>query len=155
MARVERRPMTTLPGRARTRRRSAYPSAFRAARIAGAWGAPQYTERMSVPSSETATFLSSPRQMLVGADWRDAQAGERLDVRDPATGDVITSVPAAGAADVDLAVQAARNAFESREWGAARPVDRERWLLKLWPRSPRAMRPTKQPYCSIQLRSRQ
>jgi phenylacetaldehyde dehydrogenase len=57
--------------------------------------------------------------------------GQRLDVRDPATGDVVTSVPAAGAADVDLAVKAARAAFESREWGAARPVDRERWLLKL------------------------
>ena len=69
--------------------------------------------------------------MLIGADWRDAMTGQRLDVRDPATGDVVTSVPAAGAADVDLAVKAARAAFESREWGAARPVDRERWLLKL------------------------
>ncbi len=69
--------------------------------------------------------------MLVGAEWRDAVSGQRLDVRDPATGEVVTSVPAAGAADVDLAVKAARHAFESREWGAARPVDRERWLLKL------------------------
>jgi phenylacetaldehyde dehydrogenase len=69
--------------------------------------------------------------MLIGAGWRDAVSGQRLDVRDPATGDVVTSVPAAGAADVDLAVKAARTAFESREWGGARPVDRERWLLKL------------------------
>ena len=30
-----------------------------------------------------------------------------------------------------LAVRAARAAFESAEWSAARPVDRERWLLKL------------------------
>jgi phenylacetaldehyde dehydrogenase len=69
--------------------------------------------------------------MLIGAEWRDALSGERLDVRDPATGEAVTSVPAAAAADVDLAVKAARAAFESREWGAARPVDRERWLLKL------------------------
>jgi len=69
--------------------------------------------------------------MLIGAEWRDAASGQRLDVRDPATGEVIASVPAAGAADVDLAVKAARTAFESREWGGARPVDRERWLLKL------------------------
>ena len=69
--------------------------------------------------------------MLVGAEWRDAVSEQRLDVRDPATGEVVTSVPAAGAADVDLAVKAARAAFESREWGAARPVDRERWLLRL------------------------
>jgi len=69
--------------------------------------------------------------MLIGAEWREALSGQRLEVRDPATGDAVTSVPAAGAADVDLAVKAARAAFESREWGAARPVDRERWLLKL------------------------
>jgi len=69
--------------------------------------------------------------MLIGGEWRDAVSGRRIDVRDPATGEVVTSVPAAGAADVDLAVKAARAAFESREWGAARPVDRERWLLKL------------------------
>ena len=86
---------------------------------------------MSVPSSATAAFLSSPRQMLIGAEWRDALSGERLDVRDPATGEAVTSVPAAAAADVDLAVRAARAAFESREWGSSRPVDRERWLLKL------------------------
>jgi phenylacetaldehyde dehydrogenase len=86
---------------------------------------------MSVLSSATTGFLSSPRQMLIGADWHDARSGQRLDVRDPATGDVVTSVPAAGAADVDMAVKSARAAFESREWGAARPVDRERWLLKL------------------------
>jgi phenylacetaldehyde dehydrogenase len=86
---------------------------------------------MSVLSDAATTFLSSPRRMLIGGEWRDAASGRRLDVRDPATGEVVTSVPAAGAADVDLAVKAARAAFESREWGAARPVDRERWLLKL------------------------
>jgi len=69
--------------------------------------------------------------MLIGGEWRDAVSGHRIDVQDPATGEVVTSVPASGAADVDLAVKAARAAFESREWGAARPVDRERWLLKL------------------------
>ena len=82
-------------------------------------------------ATAAATFLSSPRQMLIGGDWRDALSGQRLDVRDPATGEVVTTVPAASAADVDLAVKAARAAFEGREWGAARPVDRERWLLKL------------------------
>jgi phenylacetaldehyde dehydrogenase len=82
-------------------------------------------------ATAAATFLSSPRQMLIGAEWRDALSGQRLDVRDPATGEVVTTVPAASAADVDAAVKAARAAFEGREWGAARPVDRERWLLKL------------------------
>jgi phenylacetaldehyde dehydrogenase len=69
--------------------------------------------------------------MVIGGQWVDAADGTRLDVRNPATGEVITTVPAAGRADVDLAVAAARTAFESPEWGAARPVDRERWLIRL------------------------
>jgi phenylacetaldehyde dehydrogenase len=77
------------------------------------------------------TFLGTPRKMLIGGEWRDALSGNRMDVRDPANGQVIATVPSAGANDVDAAVRAARVAFESAEWGAARPVDRERWLLKL------------------------
>jgi phenylacetaldehyde dehydrogenase len=83
------------------------------------------------PGQAASGFLATPRKMLIGDAWRDATSGARLDVRDPATGAVITTVPAAAAADVDLAVQAARAAFDSSEWGAARPVDRERWLLQL------------------------
>ena len=91
---------------------------------------------MSAPQIPTgpgaaAGFFARPRRMLIGADWCDAASGRRLEVRDPATAEVVTTVPAAGAEDVDRAVKAARAAFEGREWGAARPVDRERWLLKL------------------------
>ena len=77
------------------------------------------------------TFLGTPRKMLIGGEWVDALSGNRMDVRDPATGEVITTVPSAGPNDVDAAVRSARTAFESADWGAARPVDRERWLLKL------------------------
>ena len=82
-------------------------------------------------SAATTAFLSTPRPMLIGGDWCEAVSGRRLDVRDPATAEAVTSVPASDAADADLAVKAARAAFESREWSGARPVDRERWLLKL------------------------
>jgi phenylacetaldehyde dehydrogenase len=85
----------------------------------------------AVPGAAAARFLSTSRQMLIGGDWRDAASGHTIDVRDPATGEIITSVPDGGAADVDAAVRAARAAFESAEWGGARPVDRERWLLRL------------------------
>ena len=82
-------------------------------------------------SDAASRFLATPRKMFIGGEWRDAVSGARLEVRDPATGEVISTVPAAEAADVDLAVEAARAAFALREWGAARPVDRERWLLRL------------------------
>src|SRR6478735_402676 len=85
----------------------------------------------ATPGESTVRFLSTPRRMLIGGEWRDAVAGARLDVRNPATGEVITTVPASGKDDVNLAVAAARAAFESQEWGGARPVDRERWLLRL------------------------
>jgi len=85
----------------------------------------------SAVGDAAARFLSAPRRMLIGAEWCDAISGARIDVRDPASGDIITTVPAADAADVDRAVRQARATFESREWGAARPVDRERWLLRL------------------------
>jgi acyl-CoA reductase-like NAD-dependent aldehyde dehydrogenase len=87
------------------------------------------TPAQVTPAGAAARFIAAPHRMLIGGDWRDAVSGARLDVRDPATGEILTTVPAADRADVDAAVQAARTAFESREWGAARPVDRERWLL--------------------------
>ena len=50
-----------------------------------------------------------PGQLYVAGDWRPA--GERMDVVDPATGDVVTTAAAATASDVDDAVAAARAAF--------------------------------------------
>ena len=85
----------------------------------------------SVAGEAASRFLSTPRRMLIGAEWRAAASGASIDVRDPATGETITTVPSADRVDVDLAVRAARKAFESSEWSAARPVDRERWLLRL------------------------
>ncbi|CAG0958594.1 phenylacetaldehyde dehydrogenase [Burkholderiales bacterium] len=77
------------------------------------------------------TFLAAPKKMLIGADWVDAADGARLDVHDPATGDVFAHVPAGGAADIDRAVRAARAAFEDGPWPATSPSGRERLLLAL------------------------
>ncbi|MBD3785147.1 MAG: aldehyde dehydrogenase family protein [Micrococcales bacterium] len=75
-------------------------------------------------------FLAADRKMLIDGQWVDAQSGRMIAVVDPATGLKLVDVPAAGAADVDRAVAAARRAFEGA-WSAARPVLRERLLLKL------------------------
>ncbi len=47
----------------------------------------------------------------------DAGNGELLDVRNPATGEVIAKIPNSTAADVDRAMKSARAAFEGKEWG--------------------------------------
>jgi phenylacetaldehyde dehydrogenase len=82
-------------------------------------------------SEATSTFLAAPKKMLIGANWVDAADGARLEVRNPATGEVFTHVPAGAAADVDRAVRAARSAFEAPEWSEMLPARRERLLLRL------------------------
>jgi phenylacetaldehyde dehydrogenase len=82
-------------------------------------------------SEATTRFLDSPKKILIGGRWIDAAGGEKLEVRNPATGEVVAHVPAAGKEDVDRAVRAAHAAFEGPEWSGALPVQRERWLLKL------------------------
>ncbi len=66
-------------------------------------------------------------EMFVGGSWMPAQQGGRYDVINPATGEVIDSVPAADAADADIAIQAAQRAFEN--WKTT-PVDARARLQK-------------------------
>jgi phenylacetaldehyde dehydrogenase len=82
-------------------------------------------------SEATNRFLASPKRLLIGGAWVDAADGGTLDVKDPASGETFARVPAGAAADIDRAVQAARAAFETGEWPAMRPSQRERLLLKL------------------------
>jgi 1-pyrroline dehydrogenase len=68
-------------------------------------------------------------QQLIGGQWVDAASGETLAVENPANGEVVANVPASGAEDVDRAVDAADNAFES--WSRTTPQDRSLILLKI------------------------
>jgi len=47
----------------------------------------------------------------------EGQTGEVIEVRNPATGAVIATIPESTRADVDRAMKSARAAFESPEWG--------------------------------------
>ena len=47
----------------------------------------------------------------------EAGSGALIDVRNPATGEVIARIPESGPVDVDRAMRSARTAFESKEWG--------------------------------------
>lgn len=80
---------------------------------------------------ETLLFVTTSRKMLIGGNWVDASSGLRLEVKNPANGELLTTVPAGNANDIDLAVQAARMAFESGPWSEMLPTHRERLLLKL------------------------
>ncbi len=65
----------------------------------------------------------------IGGSFVDAVASERLDDRDPATGELAARVPLSGSADVDAAVRAARDAQPA--WRAVPPQERARSVLAL------------------------
>src|SRR5437588_2057207 len=65
----------------------------------------------------------------VGGKWRRAQAGEFLDVRNPATAETIVRVPLSPAEEVDEAVHAAQTAFA--DWRRTPPTERIQYLFKL------------------------
>jgi p-cumic aldehyde dehydrogenase len=62
--------------------------------------------------------------LLIGGSRVAANDGRTIEVEDPATGQIIAHVPAGGAQEVDAAVKAARQAFESKAWSRMRPLDR-------------------------------
>jgi acyl-CoA reductase-like NAD-dependent aldehyde dehydrogenase len=55
-------------------------------------------------------------EMLIGGEWRQATAHEQMEIINPATEEVVASVPAGAPEDVELAVATARRAFA--EWSA-------------------------------------
>jgi len=71
----------------------------------------------------TATLLRNH----VGGEWVAPAATDALDVRNPATDEVLAQVPLSSAADVDVAVQAAHAAFPA--WRRVPPQLRARHLL--------------------------
>ena len=60
--------------------------------------------------------MADALQNFIDGKWLDAQDGERFDVFNPATGEVIATAPSSKAADVELAVDAARRAFDGGGW---------------------------------------
>lgn len=62
----------------------------------------------------------------------DSLSGERIDVASPSDGKVFASIPSANAADVDLAVKAARRAFDEGPWSRMPAVERGRCLTRLF-----------------------
>jgi phenylacetaldehyde dehydrogenase len=76
-------------------------------------------------------FLKQPRRMLIGGKWVEALSGKTFKTYDPSNGDVLATVAEGDRQDVDLAVKAARQAFESGPWPEMTPSERGRLLLKL------------------------
>jgi betaine-aldehyde dehydrogenase len=68
-------------------------------------------------------------QNFVGGERVDTADGRRMDLVDPATGEVFASAPVSGAEDIDRAYRTAATAFEG--WRDTTPSERQKALLRL------------------------
>jgi betaine-aldehyde dehydrogenase len=66
---------------------------------------------------------------IIGGKAVDSASGETYDVVNPATGEKYATAPASSAEDVDRAMKAAADAFET--WGETTPSERQLALLKI------------------------
>ena len=74
--------------------------------------------------------LSVPPKLFIGSQWVDARSGKTFDTVNPTDETVLAAVAEADEADVDLAVRAARKAFEG-PWGRTSPAERAA-VLRRW-----------------------
>ncbi|CAK5271154.1 unnamed protein product [Mycena citricolor] len=68
-------------------------------------------------------------QAFIGGQWLDAKSGETITVTNPATDEVLGTVPEMGLAETKEAIEAAQNAFP--DWSRTTPKTRHDILMKL------------------------
>ncbi len=77
------------------------------------------------------SFIGTPKKLLIGGDWFNADSGKTFPTYNPATGDVLAQVAEGDRTDVDRAVIAARKAFENGPWPRLTASERGRLIWKL------------------------
>jgi aldehyde dehydrogenase (NAD+) len=70
-------------------------------------------------------------QLIIGGRRAAASDQGTIDVYNPSTGKVLATIAKATPADVNTAVQSARAALESRDWGGLAPAERARLLYRI------------------------
>jgi len=78
-----------------------------------------------------AEYLDKPRKMLIDGKWVNAASGKTFPTYNPATGEVLAQVAEGDKADIDLAVKAARKAFDSGPWSRMTASERGKLVWKL------------------------
>src|SRR5579872_3644795 len=90
---------------------------------------------MATATAKARSVVKPPRvkdqPLVIGGKWQDSVSGKTFATTNPATGEVICQVAEGDKADVDLAVKAARKAFEDGPWPKMNASERGRLLNKL------------------------
>ncbi len=85
----------------------------------------------TAPAIEQSRAAITATKLLINNRWVASRSGRTFPTINPSTGEEICQVAEADAADVDLAVKAARDAFERGAWRKMSASERGRLLNKL------------------------
>ncbi|WP_434569051.1 aldehyde dehydrogenase [Pseudomonas sp. Z3-8] len=77
-----------------------------------------------------AAKLQFPTQAFINGEFRDALSGKTFITTNPATGEQLAEIAACDTRDVDVAVAAAKQAFEDGRWHKLSPGARKQVLLR-------------------------
>jgi len=92
---------------------------------------------MNVATTETPLtptvqqFLASDRKILINGKWGPALSKQNFSTFNPATGTPMCQIPDGQKGDIDLAVKAARRAFEAGSWRILTSSERGKLIWKL------------------------
>ena len=81
---------------------------------------------MSIASVEQSVVEETPKQLLIGGEWRDGSGAATLEVEDPATGEVLCEIADATPEDATAALDAA---CEAQAGWAATPANERSEIL--------------------------
>src|SRR5438309_12062494 len=90
---------------------------------------------MATATAPKAKTVKAPKvkdqPLFIGGKWQDSASGKTFPTVNPATGETICQVAEGDKADIDLAVKAARKAFEDSPWPRTSAAERGRLLNRL------------------------
>ncbi len=76
-------------------------------------------------------FLQGKKRLYINGQFVESKSQKTFDTYNPATGEVLATVYEAQAEDIDLAVRAARKAFDEGPWSKMSPAKRSRLMYRL------------------------
>jgi phenylacetaldehyde dehydrogenase len=76
-------------------------------------------------------FIATRRQLFIDGQLVDAKSGKTFETVNPATGESLATVAEGDAVDIDLAVRAARQAFDDGPWSRMTPSERGRIIWRI------------------------
>lgn len=88
-------------------------------------------ERQIQLNKNVSSFIARQHKLLINGQWMDSASGKTFETYNPATGEVLSNVAEGDKADVDLAVNAARKAFDDNAWTKMTASERGRLIWKL------------------------